>query len=87
MRYLWLTCLLIFALSSPLGAALASELSKSDLLSMDVIIKLMAIVIGSFLHIATTIIFEIDGSTHHSITWRKLLAILIGTALALLTMH
>ena len=86
MRAVWI-CLLIFALSSPLGAALASQLSESQFLTTDMMLILMAIVIGSFLHIATTIIFEIDGSTHHSMSWKKLLAILIGTGLALLTMH
>ena len=80
-------CLLIFALSSPLGAALTSQLALRDLLTTEIIITLMAIVVGSFLHIATTIIFEIDGTSHHSITWKKLIAILIGTGLALLTIH
>jgi hypothetical protein len=45
---------------------------------------LMAVVIGSFLHISTTILFEAD-SAHH-ISFRKLMAILLGLSMALFTL-
>ena len=75
-----LFCLLIFAVMSPLGGLIAEYLAFSARMQRTV----TAVVIGSFLHISTTIIFETDGGKH-SISLRKLGAILGGTGLALLT--
>lgn len=73
-------CLFIFAIMSPLGGMTAELLDLS--LSAQRIVT--AIVIGSFLHISTTIIFEADGGKH-SISLKKLAAIIVGTGMALLT--
>ena len=73
--------LLLFALMSPLGALSASILDF-DSYTQRII---MAVVIGSFLHIATTIIFEIDASQHHRIPLRRILAIAAGTVAAIST--
>ena len=75
------SCLLIFSAMSPLGSMLSEHLSLSGAW-LD---NLMALVVGSFLHIATTILFEADSRHHHGVSWVKLLVILIGVALALLT--
>ena len=72
-----LICLLVFAAMSPLGALVAEQLPISDVWQR----RLIALVIGSFLHISTTIIFESDRG-HHRVSVRKLIAIVAGTLLA-----
>ena len=74
-----LLLMLIFALMSPLGAGLsdvAGNLSKYSH-------ELMAVVIGIFLHISTTILFE--SSDEHRFNRLKMLAIALGAGLAILT--
>jgi hypothetical protein len=51
----------------------------------NVIIWLIPIFAGAFIHIATTIFFE-SGTRQHMLTWRKTLAILLGVALGLTTL-
>jgi zinc transporter ZupT len=46
---------------------------------------LIAIVLGAFLHIATTILFEADDATHHRISFKKLIAVILGIGIALLS--
>lgn len=75
--------LVIFGAMSPLAAGIGSFLNVQGLLSPQMISAIMAIVIGSFLHIATTILFETD--TNHKIPVNKLVAILIGLGIAVLT--
>ncbi len=83
-----LLCLIVFALMSPLGAGLAEWLEVLGMLDEKALSGLIALVVGSFLHIATTIIFEMDSSSHHHrISWQKLLAIIAGLGMALATMH
>ncbi len=76
-------CLVVFASMSPLGVWIGQQLFTDP----SSIRWITAIVIGSFLHISTTIIFESDSSRHHRIDWRKLVAITLGIALAFLSMH
>lgn len=78
---IWLY-LIIFAIMSPLGAFTASLF----VLNLTVVTKLVAVVIGSFLHISTTILFEADDKHQHQIPWRKMTAILAGLGIALLTL-
>jgi len=75
--------LVIFGAMSPLAAAIGGFLFKQGVLTNQMISAIMAIVIGSFLHIATTILFETD--TNHKIPVNKLIAILIGLGIAILT--
>ncbi|HMQ86926.1 MAG TPA: ZIP family metal transporter [Flavilitoribacter sp.] len=75
------TCLGCFALMSPLGALLSSLMT----LSLDQIQWLLAFVIGSFLHISTTILFESDSPGKHAISFRKVLTILLGLGFSLAT--
>jgi len=79
---IWLS-LVTFAAMSPLGAFAASLFS----LNIEMITNLVALVIGSFLHISTTILFEADDSHQHRISWRKLAVILAGVGIALLTLE
>lgn len=79
-RKVALICLLTYASMSSLGALTVSNIGTDENVSK----ILMAIVIGSFLHISTTILFEAD-SAHH-ISLRKLAAILLGLSMALFTL-
>ncbi len=80
-KLVWL-CLIAFAIMSPLGAFLGVQ---TDWFHGSGSIYILAVVLGSFIHIATTILFEVENKGHHSISWPKLIAIIIGIALAILT--
>lgn len=75
----WLI-LFLFALMTPLGLVFGYFTQGSlGFLNMDI---LLAIVVGMFLHISTTIIFE--ASENHRFNLVKLASILIGVLLALM---
>jgi hypothetical protein len=74
----WLI-LFLFALMTPIGAILGLKFSPEQF-GLDVHI-ILAIVVGMFLHISTTIIFET--SENHKFNLLKLMSILIGCALAM----
>ncbi|MEZ5056119.1 MAG: ZIP family metal transporter [Saprospiraceae bacterium] len=76
-----LLMLIIFASMSPLGGLVGAYL---DLESAD-FQKLLGLIVGTFLHISTTILFENDESSHHQVSFYKLLAIGLGVGLAMLT--
>jgi zinc and cadmium transporter len=71
--------MIAFALMSPLGA-LTSTFSKA-LMAYET--QLAALVIGIFLHLSTTILFE--ASEAHRINRQKIVGIIIGAVLAILT--
>lgn len=73
--------LFIFAAMSPLGAWLSHYLHPED----SFVQTIMALVAGSFLHIATTILFETDETEHHTLSFKKLILILSGLLLAIIT--
>ncbi len=74
-------CLVVFGSLSPLGAALAEVASINPVWRTHI----LALVVGSFLHISTTILFEADGSHQHGISVRKFLVVLAGMGVAYLT--
>lgn len=78
-----LTCLLIFAALSPLGAVLGGVISIDPLWTN----RVLALVVGSFLHISTTIIFEADGNRGHGISPKKFTVVVLGMAVAWFTAH
>lgn len=73
---------LIFASMSPVGA-LISEFVDFSLQAKTII---LSISIGFILHIATTIIFETDASSHHKISYSKLLGVTLGFGIAFLSL-
>lgn len=77
--------LVIFSLMSPLGAWSAGALVEYGILNPDSTRILLAVVIGSFLHIATTILFETESKSHHHISFKKVLMIVLGLGLAIMT--
>lgn len=72
----------IFAVMAPLGYYFSISLSNGSIGGMEPYFnKVMGIVIGIFLHISTTILFE--SSSDHKINLRKMLAVLLGIGVAL----
>lgn len=77
-RWIWVTA---FALTPLAGIALAGTLPQDAI----TIGALNGLLVGILLHIATTILFETaDG---HEFNGRKLLIVLLGLAMSLLTTH
>jgi zinc transporter ZupT len=75
--------LILFSSMSPVGYLLSEALSQGEIGSLDAYFdKIMGVVIGIFLHISTTILFE--SSVDHHFNLRKLVAVLAGIGIALL---
>ncbi len=78
--------LLIFAFSSPLGTVFSYFLGEGFAENMSHFFNIiLAIVVGIFLHISTTILFESD--EHHRFNLYKLVVILCGAGMAMLSMY
>jgi zinc transporter ZupT len=77
--------LLIFSAVTPLAAILAAELGSHSAYMTHIITYVVALVIGAFLHISTTIFYE-SGTKHHELSYRKVFAISAGLVLAFLTL-
>jgi zinc and cadmium transporter len=72
----------IFALMAPLGFLLSYGISSGSIGGVELYFnKMMGIVIGIFLHISTTILFE--SSVDHKVSKRKMIAVLLGISIAL----
>jgi len=72
--------LLLFAIMTPIGLMLGLYITPGDLgVNYQMI---LGVVIGMFLHISTTIIFET--SENHKFNFLKLISIIVGVSLALL---
>lgn len=80
----WLM-LLVFALITPFGAMIATRLGQSYYAMSQLVITLIPVVAGAFIHIATTIFFE-SGTKHHMLTKQKILAIVGGMSIGLITL-
>lgn len=73
----------IFAVMAPLGFCLSYGISNGSIGGIEAYFnKMMGIVIGIFLHISTTILFE--SSVDHKVSRKKMLAVLLGIAIALI---
>lgn len=76
---------LIYSAITPLGALCADIFTETNWLSIASYMDLvMAVVIGSFLHISTTILFEVGGKAH-TFKLLRLLAVLAGAGAAIIT--
>lgn len=76
-----LTNLLVFSFMAPLGLIIGKTIHVEELISHNALDYIFAIVIGMFLHISTTIIFE--SSEGHKFNLYKFLSILLGFAIAI----
>jgi zinc transporter ZupT len=75
--------LLVFAFSAPLGTLTSYLVGKEFFVNMDYYFSIvMALVVGIFLHISTTILFETDDN--HRFNWLKLFVIILGAFSAFL---
>lgn len=73
----------IFALMSPLGYALSARIGEGTFGDIDIYFdSIMGVVIGIFLHISTTILFE--SSVDHKFNLKKFVAVLLGVSIALI---
>ncbi len=74
--------LIVFAAMSPLGYMFSFALSNGNIQSLGSYYPyIMGIVIGIFLHISTTILFE--SSVDHKFSIKKTIAVLLGMGIAL----
>lgn len=75
--------LAIFALMSPLGYLLSFRIGEGTFGNIDIYFdSIMGVVIGIFLHISTTILFE--SSVDHKFNLKKFVAVLLGVGIALI---
>ncbi|TDQ07017.1 ZIP family metal transporter [Pedobacter metabolipauper] len=73
----------IFAVMAPLGFYLSYGISNGSIGGVEEYFnRMMGIVIGIFLHISTTILFE--SSVDHKVSKRKMVAVLCGISIALI---
>ncbi len=76
--------MLIFALASPLGAFFGGYIGVGLGIDINYFYKIiMAILVGIFLHVSTTILFE--SNTSHRFNFYKLFIIILGIAFAILS--
>lgn len=77
--------LILFSIMTPLGFLLSKGISSGDIGNMEKYFdRIMAVVIGIFLHISTTILFESGSADHHKFNRKKMIAVIFGVAIALL---
>jgi zinc transporter ZupT len=75
--------IILFALMSPLGYWLSYHVEQGSIGDIELYFdQIMAVVIGIFLHISTTILFE--SSVDHKFNLKKVIAVLLGIGIALL---
>ncbi len=73
----------LFAIMAPAGYFFSNTLSTGGIGNLQQYYsRIMGVVIGIFLHISTTILFE--SSSDHKFTVRKMVAVLMGVGIALL---
>jgi len=74
--------LVLFAVMTPLGYLLSYQIGQGSVLGIEAYFdRIMAVVIGIFLHISTTILFE--SSVDHKFNLKKMIAVIAGLAIAL----
>ena len=81
-RFTIWSLLALFAAMSPLGAAVAAQIIDPKHAPY-----VLGLVIGSLLHVSTTILFELDDQDRHRLTWVKTIAIAVGIIVALITTY
>ena len=73
---------ILFAIMAPAGYFVSNALSTGGIGNLQQYFnRIMGVVIGIFLHISTTILFE--SSSDHKFTVRKMVAVLLGVGMAL----
>ena len=80
----WLI-LVLFALMSPVSAMLAMYYGQKFQFVSSLLVYIIPLVIGSFLHISTTVLYE-SGTQHHQLSRQKVIAVLLGVGFAMCTL-
>ena len=81
-----LALLIIFAVMSPMGYWLSFAIARGAIGNIDSYFdRIMGVVIGIFLHISTTILFE--SSVDHKFNLKKMVAVLLGVGIALFAFY
>ena len=75
--------IILFSLLTPFATYMTQELKMYEVLDMKALGIITGLVVGAFLHISTTILFESSSDSHH-FSFTKILAIFAGAGLALL---
>lgn len=76
--------LVVFAIMTPLGFLISKSISSGGIGNIaQYFDKIMAVVIGIFLHISTTILFESGSADHHKFNKRKMIAVFLGVLVSL----
>lgn len=83
-KWIWI---ILFAAISPLAALLANYFGHTQhyVFVEDAVAYLIPVVIGAFIHISTTILYE-SGTRQHEMSRKKIVAILLGVLLSSLTL-
>jgi zinc and cadmium transporter len=77
--------LFLFSAITPFAGILATMLGTNYHFVANMVMALIPIVAGAFIHIATTIFFE-SGTRQHMLTWQKIIAIILGVGIGLATL-
>ena len=81
-----LVYLTVFAVMSPLGSGLSFIIDASKLASIDLYFNyILAVVIGIFLHVSTSILFETE--ENHQYNLQKFMTVCAGLVVAFLVSH
>jgi len=77
--------LAVFAFMTPLGYLISKGIGSGDIGGIEQYFdRIMAVVIGIFLHISTTILFESGTADHHRFNRKKLIAVSLGIGISLI---
>lgn len=77
--------LVLFSLITPFSGIIANMLGMSYHFISQLVISLIPVVAGAFIHISTTIFYE-SGTKHHMLTKKKIMAIIFGIGIGILTL-
>jgi hypothetical protein len=77
--------ILLFAFVSPISGILAMVYGQKFAFVSHLLVYIIPVVIGSFLHISTTILYE-SGTKHHQLSRQKVIAVLLGLGFAFATL-
>jgi zinc transporter ZupT len=79
-----LIAIFVFAIMTPAGFLTSQFISQHAVGDLaQYFDKIMAVVIGIFLHVSTTILFESGSADHHIFNKKKMIAVLLGIVLSL----
>jgi len=77
--------ILLFAFVSPISGILAMVYGQKFAFVSHLLVYIIPVVIGSFLHISTTILYE-SGTKHHQLSRQKVIAVILGLGFAFATL-